>query len=65
MLTLLYHLQALRWGLPAVCMLGSAPSFFFVWCGWRTVTAVLPTNIYTKRRRFSLRVIPEACSHFL
>ena len=48
MFTLLYHLQALKWILPAVFMLGSAPTYLLIWCGWRTFTVILPTNVYIK-----------------
>lgn len=48
MFTLLYHLQALRWALPTAIMLGSAPTFFVTWFGWRALTSVLPQQVYNR-----------------
>lgn len=46
MITLLYHLQALKWFIPSVVMLGTAPSFFLVWMGLRAATVVLPQRVF-------------------
>ena len=36
----------LRWAVPASVMLGSAPTYWGIWGGWRTVTIILPRRVY-------------------
>ena len=40
------YLDAMRTAVPAVILLGSAPNFWLIWCGWRGLTAVMPNKVY-------------------
>ena len=46
MITLLYHLQSLRWIVPAVFMLGTASTYYIVWGGFRLITSVMPSRVF-------------------
>ncbi|XP_006820614.1 1-acyl-sn-glycerol-3-phosphate acyltransferase epsilon-like, partial [Saccoglossus kowalevskii] len=46
MLTAIVYLQALKFALPAITMLGVSPCFMMIWGTWRSVSAVLPTRWY-------------------
>lgn len=46
LLSVLTHTHSLRWMIPATIMLGSSPTFFTIWSGWRVLTALLPLRFY-------------------
>jgi len=46
MITLLYHVQSLRWIVPAAFMLGTAPVYCAVWGCCRVLTSVLPSRVF-------------------
>ena len=48
MINLLYHLQSLKWILPAWMMLGSSPTFVSMWWAWRIVSSPLSTHVYER-----------------
>ncbi|XP_021375347.1 1-acyl-sn-glycerol-3-phosphate acyltransferase epsilon-like [Mizuhopecten yessoensis] len=46
MLSIIVHLHSIRWAIPAVVMVGSAPFFLGLWGGIRLVTSILPRKCY-------------------
>lgn len=46
MLTLSYHLQSMKWIVPAGFMLGTAPSYYALWGSWRILSSVLPARVF-------------------
>ena len=46
MITLLYHMQSLKWVVPAAFMLGSAPTYCFAWAFFRVVSSAFPPRVF-------------------
>lgn len=52
MLSVVVYLHSVRWALPAVVMVGTAPFFVGLWGGIRLVTSILPRGCYRKADDF-------------
>ncbi|XP_033738256.1 1-acyl-sn-glycerol-3-phosphate acyltransferase epsilon-like [Pecten maximus] len=52
MLSVVVYLHSVRWALPAVVMVGTAPFFVGLWGGIRLVTSILPKGCYRKADDF-------------
>lgn len=46
LLSVVVHTYSLRYWLPAVVMLGTAPAYLLSWSIWRLLATVLPTRLY-------------------
>lgn len=46
LLSLVLHMYSMRYLLPSVVLLGSAPTYVLAWGVWRLLSALLPARIY-------------------
>lgn len=52
MLNALYHMQIMRFAVPATVVLGVAPHYLFAWLTWRLMSFPLPRRLYERGDEF-------------
>lgn len=48
LLSLVLHTYSMRYLLPSVLLLGSAPTYLLAWTLWRVLSALLPARLYQR-----------------
>lgn len=48
LLSLVLHTYSMRYLLPGVVLLGSAPTYLLAWALWRVLSALLPARLYQR-----------------
>lgn len=48
LLSLVLHTYSMRYLLPSVLLLGSAPTYMLAWTLWRVLSALLPARLYQR-----------------
>lgn len=48
LLSLVLHTYSMRYLLPSILMLGSAPTYLLAWTLWRVLSALLPARLYQR-----------------
>lgn len=48
LLSLVLHTYSMRYLLPSVLLLGSAPTYLLAWTLWRVLSALLPAHLYQR-----------------
>lgn len=48
LLSLVLHTYSMRYLLPGVLLLGSAPTYLLAWTLWRLLSALLPARLYQR-----------------
>lgn len=48
LLSLVLHTYSMRYLLPSVVLLGSAPTYLLAWALWRVLSALLPARLYQR-----------------
>lgn len=48
LLSLVLHTYSMRYLLPSVLLLGSAPTYLLAWTLWRVLSALMPARLYQR-----------------